>query len=266
MPSRREGAWDVELRKAGRAGIAGTDDDAYREALDVFLSRTDEKVTTHAYLRRVVDRLPARRTFLDIGAAQGTTTRYLAPYFERVVCVEPSEPMRRALARACPRAEVVAEPVGEARVDARADLALLSHVLYHIPRAQWAATTARVMEWVAPGGVLVVLLQDPDNACMRMVRHFTGRRFDVRELVGELATLPPGLVGRTELDAVPARYHGRDLEETLRVADFLLSVPGAPPPAREAVEAYVRRHFDNEDGTYTIRHDQHVLRIERPAS
>lgn len=260
-----EGAWEVELRKTARACNAGTDDEAYLEALDMFLSGTDEKATTHAYLRRVVDRLPARRTLLDIGAAQGTTTRYLAPYFERVVCVEPSEPMRRALARACPQAEVVAEPVGEARVDARADLALLSHVLYYIPRTQWAVTTARVMEWVAPGGVLLVLLQNPDNACMRMVRHFTGRHFDVRELVGELAALAPGLVGRTGLDVVPARYHGRSLEETLTVADFLLSVPDAPSPTREAVEAYVRRHFDNEDGTYTFRHDQHVLSIERPA-
>ncbi|CAL9324648.1 class I SAM-dependent methyltransferase [Streptomyces sp. SudanB182_2057] len=256
----------MELEKAAWTGIAGTHADAYRKGFDMFLSGTDEKTTTHAYLRRVVDRLPARRTLLDIGAAQGTTTSYLAPYFERVVCVEPSEPMRRALARACPRAELVAEPVGEARVDARADLALLSHVLYYIPRAQWAATTARVMEWVAPGGVLLVLLQNPDSACMRMVRHFTGRHFDVRELVGELAALPPGLAGRTELDVLPARYHGRSLEETLTVADFLLSVPDAPSPTREAVEAYVRRHFDNEDGTYTFRHDQHVLSIERPAS
>ncbi|MFF9581263.1 class I SAM-dependent DNA methyltransferase [Streptomyces achromogenes] len=263
----------MEPRKTAWTGGAGTDDDAcreaddaYREAFDMFLSGTDEKATVHAYLRQLVDRLPARRTLLDIGAAQGTTTRYLAPYFERIVCVEPSEPMRRALARECPQAEVVAEPVGEARVDARADLALLSHVLYYIPRTRWAVTTARVMEWLAPGGVLLVLLQTPDNACMRMVRHFTGHHFDVRDLVGELATLPPGLVGRTELETVPARYHGRDLEETLRVVGFLLSVPGAPSPTREAVEAYVRRHFDNEDGTYTIRHDQHVLRIERPAS
>ncbi|MGW1597972.1 class I SAM-dependent methyltransferase [Streptomyces sp. NPDC002343] len=255
----------VEPRKAARDSITGTDDDAYREAFETFLAGSDEKTVTQAYLRQVVDRLPARRVFLDIGAGQGTTTRYLAPFFERTVCVEPSEPMRRALARACPRAEVVAEPVGAARVDARADLALLSHVLYYIPRAEWAATTARVLEWVAPGGVLLVLLQNPDNACMRMVRHFTGHHYDVRELVGELAAFPPGLAGRTELDVVPARYRGRDLEETLAVAGFLLGVPGAPSAPREAVEAYVRRHFGDDDGTYTFRHDQHVLRIERPA-
>ncbi|MEU2060901.1 class I SAM-dependent methyltransferase [Streptomyces sp. NPDC013455] len=254
------------LREAAQAGVTGTDGDAYREAFDLFLRGTDEKPTTHAYLRGVVHGLSARRVFLDVGAADGTTTRCLAPHFERTVCIEPSEPMRRALVRACPGAEVVAEPVGEARVDAQADLALLSHVLYYVPRPEWAATTARIMEWVAPGGVLLVLLQDPDNACMSMVRHFTGCRFDVRELVGELAALSPGLVGRTELDVVPALYRGRDLAETVTVADFHLGVAGTPPPPREAVERYVRRHFGDGDGSYAFRHDQHVLRLERPAS
>lgn len=172
--------------------------------------------------------------------------------------------MRCALARACPQAEVVAEPVLAARVDARADLALLSHVPYYVPRAQWAATVARAMEWLAPGGVLLIVLQDPDNASMRMVRHFTGQRFDVREIAGGLPALPPGLVGATGLDTVPARYRSRDLEETVTVAGCHLSVPGGPAPRREAVEAYVRRHFSDDDGRYTLRHDQHVLRIIRP--
>ncbi|MFH8410918.1 class I SAM-dependent methyltransferase [Streptomyces sp. NPDC018019] len=255
----------MESGKAGQPGTPGTDDDVYREVFDRFLSGTDEKATTHPYLRGVVDRLPARRVLLDVGAGDGRTTRYLAPYFGRTVCIEPSEPMRRALARSCPQAEVVAEPVFDAQVDAQADLALLSHVLYYIPRIQWAAMVARIMEWVAPEGVLLVVLQDPDSDCMRMVHHFTGRRFDVRELVGELAALPPGLIGRTELDVVPACYRGRDLEETVAVADFHLSIPDAPPQPREAVEAYVRRHFGDGDGAYVFHHDQHVLRIGRPA-
>lgn len=255
----------MEPRKAAQVGGLRTDEDAYRDALARFLAGSDEKATTHAYLRGIVERLPARRVFLDVGAADGTTTRYLAGYFERTVCIEPSEPMRRALARACPQAEVVAEPVLRARVDARADLALLSHVLYYVPRAQWAATAERILGWTAPGGVLLVVLQDPGNACMRMVRHFTGCGFDLRELAAELSTLPPGLVGGVGLDVVPACFRSRDLDETVTVAGFLLSVPGSPPPPREAVEAYVRQHFSDGDGGYVLRHDQHVLRVERPA-
>ncbi|MFB9463466.1 hypothetical protein [Streptomyces cinereospinus] len=80
-----------------------------------------------------------------------------------------------------------------------------------------------------------------------------------------MAGLPPGPVGRTEPDVVPARYRGRGLEETVTVAGFLLDVPGASPPPREAVEAQVRRHVSDGDGSYGFRHDQHVLRVERPA-
>ncbi|MCG0065572.1 MULTISPECIES: class I SAM-dependent methyltransferase [Streptomyces] len=249
--------------EAGEVGRLRTDQEAYREAFGRFLAGTDETAATHAYLREVVERLPARRVFLDVGAGDGTTTRFLAPWFGRTVCVEPSAPMRRALARAVPQAEVVGEAVDAARVDARADLALLSHVLYYVPRVRWAATVARILEWVAPGGLLLVLLQDPGNACMRMVHHFTGHRFDLRELAGELAALPAGLVAGSGLDVVPACYRSRDLEETVMVAGFHLSVPGGPPVAREAVEAYVRRHFGDGEGGYAFRHDQHVLRVER---
>ncbi|MFH8791670.1 class I SAM-dependent methyltransferase [Streptomyces sp. NPDC017941] len=252
-------------QKAGKAGTLRTQEDAYRRAFTRFLAGTDEKVNTHAYLRGILKELPARQVLLDVGAADGTTTRYLAPYFERTVCIEPSEPMRRVLESACPQAEVVSDPVMEATIEVRADLALLSHVLYYVPRGQWVATVSRIMEWLAPGGLLVVLLQDPDAACMRMVRHFTGAQFDLRELVEEVGALPPGLVSGIELDTVPACYRSGDLDETVAVADFLLSVPGAPTPDRGAVEAYVREHLHNGDGEYVLRHDQHALRLQRPA-
>jgi hypothetical protein len=255
----------VERRENGEAGGLRTTEDAYRDAFSRFLAGTDEKTTTHAYLRDVVERMPARRVLLDVGAADGTTTRFLSPYFEHTVCIEPSAPMRRALARACPRAEVVAEPVLEARIDARADLALLSHVLYYVPREQWTATVTRLLEWLAPGGLLLVLLQDPDAACMRMVRHFTGLRFDLRELADDLAALPRDLAGGVELDTVPARYRSGDLDETVSVAGFHLSLPCGPSPTRDAVRAYVRQHLRDGDGGYVLRHDQHVLRVHRPA-
>ncbi|MFC0495475.1 class I SAM-dependent methyltransferase [Streptomyces mutabilis] len=256
----------MELQKDAQAGKLRTQEDAYREAFTRFLAGTDEKTVTHAYLRGLVEQLPARRVLLDVGPADGTTTRQLAPHFERTICIEPSEPMRRALALACPQAQVLAEPVLEATVDARADLALLSHVLYYVPRAQWVATVSRIMEWLAPGGLLLVLLQNPDGPCMRMVHHFTGLRYDLRQLADELAALPSGLVGGIELDTVPARYRSGDLDETVTVADFHLSLPGGTSPTRGAVTAYVHQHLQDGDGGYVLRHDQHVLRVKRPVS
>ncbi|GAA2969727.1 class I SAM-dependent methyltransferase [Streptomyces enissocaesilis] len=253
----------MESHKSVEAGHLRAEAEGYREALSLFLAGTNEKATTHVYLQDIVERLPARKVFLDVGPADGTTTRFLAPFFDRSVCIEPSEPMRRVLRLACPQAEVVAEPVLQARIDARADLALLSHVLYYIPRVQWAVTVSRIVEWLAPGGLLLIILQHPDHACMRMVHHFTGQRFDLRELAAELAALPQGAVGGMSLDIVPAQYRSRDLGKTVTVADFHLSVPGGHHPAREAVEVYVQQHLRDGTGGYILRHDQHVLHILR---
>nr|WP_240449186.1 methyltransferase domain-containing protein [Streptomyces harenosi] len=256
------------MRKTVPTGGLPAEEDAYRRALGRFLAGSDEKAVAHAYLDRVVAALPRRRVLLDIGPADGTTTRHLAPSFERTVCVEPSEPMRRALRQTCPDAVVLADPVLEAEPGVSADLALLSHVLYYVPAEQWTATVLRIMGWVAPGGLLLVFLQNPDNACMAMVRHFTGCRFDLRNLARELAGGPPGLVGDIALDILPARYTGSRLSETVEVAEFHLSLPeplgDGTPPARDSVEDYVRRHFRTPEGGYTIRHDQDVLRIRRP--
>ncbi|MFH8371556.1 class I SAM-dependent methyltransferase [Streptomyces sp. NPDC018031] len=257
----------MELEETGPAWGPRPEEEAYRQAFDLFLAGTDEKTFAHAYLDEVVRRLPARRVFLDIGPADGTTTRHLSPGFERTICIEPSAPMRRALRDSCPGALVLAEPVMEAQPDSAADLVLLSHVLYYVPRPTWTATVQRIMEWVEPGGLLLMLLQSPDNACMRMVRHFTGSRFDLRELADELAAAGTGTAGAMTLETLPACYRSTDLDETVAVAAFLLSVPAdlsrAPLPPHDAIESYVRRHFADPAGGFSIPHEQHVLRIRR---
>jgi hypothetical protein len=256
------------LQDIDRATGLRCEDEAYRHALARFLAGSDEKDRTHAYLDDVVRRLPARRVLLDVGPADGTTTSHLSPHFERTVCIEPSEPMRRALQRVCPDALILAEPVLEAEPGVRADLALLSHVLYYVPRAQWAPTVLRVLDWVEPGGTFLIILQNPDNACMRMVRHLTGSGFDLKELADDLAAADETLADALFLDSVPARYTSDDLDEAVAVAGFHLGVaayePNAVAPPREAVADYVRREFADAAGGFTMAHEQDVLRIHRP--
>ena len=67
--------------------------------------------------------LPPTATVLELGAGTGKLTRLLVAAFDRVVALEPAEPMRRLLATQCPEAETVtgtAEdiPLADASVDA----------------------------------------------------------------------------------------------------------------------------------------------------
>ncbi|GGS99995.1 MULTISPECIES: methyltransferase domain-containing protein [Streptomyces] len=262
----------MEQAETPTTGGLRTDEDAYHDAFLRFLAGSDEKAVTHAYLDEVVAGLPARRVFLDVGPADGTTTRHVGRSFRHTVCVEPSAPMRRALARTCPDALVLPDPVLDADPGTNVDLALLSHVLYYLPREDWAKTVRHVLRWVEPGGTLLVVLQSPENACMRMVRHFTGARFDLAELADELTAAPDGPPGDVRLESIPAHYRSDDLAETVAVADFFLSVPdghrtaGGTPPTRDAVTAYALRHFRTEGTGYRVDHDQDVLRVVRPAA
>ncbi|MGC5345055.1 class I SAM-dependent methyltransferase [Streptomyces sp. DT171] len=257
---------------AGRPPMTGA---AYRDAFALFLAGTDEKRATHAYLSDLASELPARRTFLDVGPGDGTTTRCLGRYFEHTVCIEPSAHMRELLRRDCPAATVLSAPVLEAEVRSPpVDLALLSHVLYYVPRTDWVPTVLRVLNWVEPGREALVVLQDPDNDCMRMVRHFTGARFALSELAADLRTSSAAhadTVGAMRRMTLPARYHSTSLADTVTVARFHLGVHiqgerETLPDSRE-LESYVRDHFADPDGGYTIPHAHEVLHIERvPAS
>ncbi|MEE1928486.1 methyltransferase domain-containing protein [Streptomyces sp. TRM 70351] len=257
-------------KMSGQVRRLSVDDPAYREAFEVFLAGTDEKEVTHACLASVARRLPQRRTYLDVGPADGTTTRHLSRLFERTLCIEPGDHMQEPLRRNCPDALVLREPVQEARVRTPVDLALLSHVLYYLPRPQWLPTLLRVLGWVRPAGQAVVLLQNPDNACMRMVRRFTGTRFDLAELAGELREAGSPLVGETRIETLPVRYRTTSLDEAVTVAEFHLSVPelgpGASLPSRSELADYVRRHFAGPQGGFTMPHAQDLLHVTRPAT
>ncbi|WP_171165382.1 bifunctional 2-polyprenyl-6-hydroxyphenol methylase/3-demethylubiquinol 3-O-methyltransferase UbiG [Streptomyces sp. I05A-00742] len=239
----------------------------YRRAFELFLAGTDEKSLTHGLLTEVVGELARRRVFLDVGAGEGGTTAWLSRSFERTVAVEPNASMREELHRACPDAVVVAEPLDRAEPGVRADLVLLSHVLYYLPEEEWLPTLERVFGWVAPGGTLLVMLQNPGNACMRMVRHFTGVRFDLRPAVRRLLERQAERVAGWSVDTLDNHYRAGRREDALDTAEFMVNVPTLrdldPLPARAELAAYVDEHFARPDGTYVIGHAHDVLRVRR---
>ncbi|MFB7469587.1 class I SAM-dependent methyltransferase [Kitasatospora sp. NPDC056184] len=247
--------------------VSGPD---YRRAFELFLAGTDEKPLTHARLGEVVAGLGRRRMLLDVGAGEGRTTAYLARHFERTVAVEPSAAMREKLRLACPGALVLPEPVEAAEPPGPADLVHLSHVLYYVPPQEWLRTVRRVRGWVAPGGTLLVVLQNPESPCMRMAAHFTGVRYDLAPLAEQLAaqdadgSAPEFAYG---LEALDLHYRTDRLDEAVDVAEFMVNVADLaamdPLPDRAELTAYVEDHFTRPDGGYAIGHTQDMLTVRR---
>ncbi|WP_059013575.1 class I SAM-dependent methyltransferase [Streptomyces specialis] len=239
----------------------------YRHGLELFLAGTDEKALTHPFLSDLAAALPRRRVFLDIGAGEGRTTRYVSRFFERTVVIEPSEDMRRAVLRACPDARVIGTPIGATHLDVRADLALCSHVLYYVPRPDWLSTTLRMLSWVAPGGELVLMLQNPGNDTMRMVRHFTGTHFDLADLEAELLRSGDDMVADTVMTTLRTRFRTDVPADALTVAEFLLNDPSLrrmePRPTRGDLERYVVTRFTEPTGALSWSCSHDILRVRR---
>ncbi|MFH8381377.1 class I SAM-dependent methyltransferase [Kitasatospora sp. NPDC018058] len=242
--------------------VSGTD---YRRAFELFLAGTDEKPRTHARLSEIVAALPHRRVLLDMGAGDGRTTAHLARHFDRVIAIEPSAAMREKLRTTCPEALVLPEPIDRAQPPEPADLVHFSHVLYYVPEPDWLPTVTRALDWTAPGGTLLIVLQNPDSPCMRMAAHFTGARYDLRPLQDRLRAQHPA--HGYALETLALHYRTPHLNEAVDVAEFMVNVADLatldPRPTRAALTAYVREHFIQPDGGYAIGHTQDMLTIRR---
>ncbi|MFE6051848.1 class I SAM-dependent methyltransferase [Kitasatospora sp. NPDC056446] len=237
----------------------------YRRAFELFLAGTDEKPVTHARLSELVAALPNRRVLLDLGAGDGRTTAHLARSFDRTIAVEPSVAMREKLRTACPDALVLPDRLDRVRPPEPADLVHLSHVLYYVPEPDWPGTVARALDWTAPGGTLLVVLQNPESPCMRMAAHFTGVRYDLSPLADRLRAQHPAY--DYAIETLDLHYRTPYLAEAVDVAEFMVNVADLatldPRPSRAALTAYVQDHFARPDGGYAIGHTQDMLIIRR---
>ncbi len=243
----------------------GSHSPAYHRAFEMFLAHTDQKAKAREWLKGLVQALPARRLFIDAGAGNGAVTSWFVQDFQRTIAIEPNPSLNQELRRACPTAEVQPGQILQAHPSMSADLVLCSHVLYYIEAGEWMVHLERLVSWLAPGGALVVVVQNHGTDCMRMLGHFFGHRFDLSDLARRFDALR-GQDYRVEITTVPAQVVTRDFEPAYTVAEFMLNLlPMAQPPARRRLEDYVREHFAASGGGFRFSCDQDFLTI-RPRS
>src|SRR6476620_11655676 len=96
--------------------------EAYKEALQIVLDHTDQKRNARRWLQQVVDRLPAKRVFIDAGAGNGEVTKTFADAFERTIAIEPNVYLLKQLQQAVPAAEAIGQPIMTAQPAAQGDL------------------------------------------------------------------------------------------------------------------------------------------------
>ena len=238
--------------------------DEYSRAFGVFLAHTDQKAKAAAWLEQEVNGLANRGVFIDAGAGNGQLTGRLAPRFRKTIAIEPNPSFREGLQKSCPGVELLPVPIAQARPNAQADFVLCSHVFYHIDRTLWAENLHHLASWLRPEGILAVALQNHESDCMRMLRHLTGKEFDLGPLGRAFSNDAQGQFDvRTE--TVEAHIQTDSFEAAYIIAEFILNAhPLAHPPLRAELERYIRTHF-HSNGNYRFSCHQDFLRIRRRA-
>jgi SAM-dependent methyltransferase len=237
----------------------------YEQAFATFLAHTDQKDQARAWLDRAVNVLPQRRTFVDAGAGTGKVTAWYVPRFERTIAIEPNPHLRVHLQQACPTAEIVPATILEAAAPP-ADFVLNSHVFYYIPQSDWLAHVERLASFLAPDGLLVIVLQNSGTDCMKLVHRFRGLRFDLGALRDEFNARHDGQF-ETAIDTVASHVTTADFPPAYVVGEFLLNlIPLTDPPERPALEEYISAHFAAPGGGYRFSCSQDFLQIRRRAN
>jgi hypothetical protein len=190
-------------------------------------------------------------------------TAWFAPLFERTIAIEPNPHLRAHLAVNCPGAEIVPGTILECTLDPAADFVLASHIFYYIPACDWQANLERLASFLAPGGALVVILQNAGSDCMRLLDHFHGRRFDLASLARNFQSQNDGRYD-CRLETVESHVTTRDGAAAYTVGEFMLNLlPTTDPPLRSALEEYVSRKFAAPGGGYRFSCSQDFLAIRR---
>ena len=162
--------------------------------------------------------LPATATVLELGAGTGKLTRLLTPAFDRVIAVEPADPMRRLLTTICPEAEALAGTAQEIPLeDASVDAVFAAESFHWFDDERALAEIARVLR---PRGSLVLMWNVPagptEPSIAAVEQLLAGRRPEQDELA-----YPLDLRG-VRLIVSPRRAqilggHVRDVLSNLRV-------------------------------------------------
>jgi len=239
--------------------------EAYKHAFQTFLDHTDQKRNAKRWLQAVVDKLVARNVFIDAGAGNGEVTKAFAGAFRRTIAIEPNVYLLNQLKEGLPTAETIGLPIMAAQPPAQGDLILCSHTFYYIPQDEWLPHLERLVSWMSPTGVTIVVLQHRESGCMNMVNHFFGHRFELRRTADAFRAKHGDRYDVvTALD--PAHVETPDSSKAYVVAEFMLNLLNIQcAPTRHDVEAYLKTNFLTPQGTYRIPVHQDFLQIRHRA-
>lgn len=244
----------------------------FKRQFDLLSTNTPEYEFTVPYIvENAVARLPHRRHFVDVGAGRGNLMKPLSKHFAVSSAVEPNELYHRELvewARASgTKVSAYNQSWLDVELDDCADLFLMSHVLYYVPREEWLAFIDKAHGLLRPGGRIVIILNSLTNDVTKLYREFLKpdewREIASAEAIGEMLQAEGY---DAEASMFTSNIYAGSREDVHQLIDFLLLGRARfdDPAAQDHRAAYADARLRMSDGEgYAIRADAGLITIAR---
>jgi protein-L-isoaspartate O-methyltransferase len=137
----------------------------------VFYSKSDEKFTLRAMLEQILGERKFERG-LDVGPGAGYISEPLASRTKQLTMIEKQPEYAEILRTKFGNAHIIIGSVDAIDFRQQYDCILFSHVLYYQPEDTWIATTKRLLDALADGGELLVILNSDSGDWWRILSHY----------------------------------------------------------------------------------------------
>ncbi len=218
---------------------------------------------------RVLPRLPARPSLLDVGAGPGTVARRLAPHFSSLTLLEPNRDQLAGFQ--LEGAKLIHGTLEGYSTSEQYDLVLCSHVLYHLPIPQWGEAVDRLLSLTRPGGFSLVVLGAARGHNYELHRDFTDTVITSTQLLEQLRAkgLPHEVV------TTPNGFSAATFEEMYTLCRFFVledcytaeKLAALSEDEVRKLDEKLRLHTERcrgADGVYRLTQDDDIILIPKP--
>jgi len=221
---------------------------------------------------RLLPQLRDEPTLLDAGAGSGDVAEHLAPFFSSLTLLEPNTNQIAGFRH--DKAIVLNESLQTFESTEQFDLVVLSHVLYHVPPAEWPSLIERLMTFVRPGGYALIVMAAARGPEYELCHSFADT------LTGDSAQLV-AVLRATNYDhdvlATMSGFSTKTLDEMETICRFLVLETCYTAEQLEKLDTAQSQALDREiraraasyrtaDGTYRLDQDEDIVIVRKESS
>ncbi len=232
---------------------------------ETFLRYTDEKEISSTHLAAILQDKIGGASILDIGTGNG---EYLGLMLDKVknsegchlILVEPSSDLAMQLegrfSTILPEhnIKIVCSDLDNFSSNEKFDIVLASHIFYHIPRPIWSEQLSKMLSFLTPDGLLIIVLREKDDAYafkMTFKPQLFSKDFKAFTIDDVLDALPSA--DTLQVTKHPAVSElkipiAKKLEDTISIVEFYLNKEwqNIPKTIREDALSFIR----SKNGTF----------------